>query len=183
MPTVITHALLPVIGAAALPSLRLPKRLIGAAIVAAVLPDADVIGRLLFDYPGTHPLGHRGWTHSIAFALLLGALGLAAASALRSTPRLAFATLFLSGLSHPLTDMLTNGGSGVMLLWPLSLEKLRWPVGPVEVSPLGLRGFADGRIWAVLASEALWLIAPAIVLAFLCRLWSDRHIDSAEGET
>jgi inner membrane protein len=183
LPTLITHALLPVIGAAAVPRLRLSNRVIGAAIVAAMLPDADVVGRLLFDYPGTHPLGHRGWTHSIVFALLVGLVGMAGSSALRASPRLAFAILFLGALSHPLTDMLTDGGRGVMLLWPLSLEKMHWPVRPVEISPLGLRGFEDGRMWEVLASEALWLVAPALILAFLCRLWSDRHIDSVRGET
>lgn len=166
-----------------MPKLQLSKRLIGAAIFAAMLPDADVIGRFLFDYPGTHPLGHRGWTHSISFAVLVGVMGMAGASALRASPRLAFAILFLSALSHSLTDMLTNGGRGVMLLWPLSLDKMRWPARPVEIAPLGLRGFEDGRIWQVLASEALWLIVPAIVLALLYRLWSDRHIDLPGSET
>lgn len=183
MPTIITHALLPVIAATALPRLRLSKRLIAAAVVAAVLPDIDVVGRFLFDYSGTHPLGHRGFTHSIVFAVLVGLIAMLGCSALRAPPSLAFTALLLSTLSHPLTDMLTDGGRGVMLLWPASLEKMRWPLRPVEISPLGLRGFEDGRIWDVFASELLWVILPASALALLCRRWSDRHIDSVRGET
>ena len=42
------------------------------ALVAAA-PDLDVVGFWL-GIPYAHPLGHRGLSHSIAFALLVGAL-------------------------------------------------------------------------------------------------------------
>ena len=46
------------------------KWLLLAAIFSAILPDFDVIAfKLGIAYQ--HPLGHRGFTHSILFALLL----------------------------------------------------------------------------------------------------------------
>ena len=45
------------------------KWLLLAAILSAILPDFDIIAfKLGIDYQ--HPLGHRGFTHSILFAML-----------------------------------------------------------------------------------------------------------------
>ncbi|WP_409559708.1 metal-dependent hydrolase [Hydrogenophaga sp.] len=76
-----------------------------AGAACGVLPDADFLLYLLHidAYSGTY--GHRGFTHSIGFALLVGALGalLAGRHPLRS--RWLTATfLALSTASHPLLD-------------------------------------------------------------------------------
>ena len=42
MPTVLTHALLPVAAGIALGRSRVPPRLVAAGMAAAMLPDADV---------------------------------------------------------------------------------------------------------------------------------------------
>ena len=47
------------------------KLLLFLAIGSAILPDLDVIA-FNFGIPYAHPLGHRGFTHSIAFAVLWG---------------------------------------------------------------------------------------------------------------
>jgi inner membrane protein len=169
MPTIMTHALLPLIGAAALPRVQISRRLVFAGMMAAMLPDADVAGRL-FAIPHSHDLGHRGVTHTWLFALLVAGLGLIAARPLRSRPLPAFLFLLASTLSHSVTDMLTTGGKGIMLLWPFDHQRFKFAFHPVEVSPVGMRALESGRIWSVLASEALWLIAPCILLAFFCRL-------------
>jgi inner membrane protein len=168
LPTIFTHALLPLIGAAALNG-RIPGRLVAAGMVAAVLPDADVAARI-FGIPHTHDFGHRGATHTILFALIVGLTGAAAAQRLRSGPWLAFLFLSLSTLSHAFTDMVTNGGKGLMLLWPLSGERFASLWRPVEVSRVGLQAFDEGRIWTVLLSEWLWLVLPAAAFALLLRL-------------
>lgn len=71
MPTVITHA---IVGAALAPLARndVPKRrlALGLALVA-MLPDADVLS-FAAGIPYPHPLGHRGLSHSLAFAAVVG---------------------------------------------------------------------------------------------------------------
>jgi len=188
MPTILTHALLPLIGAAAAPRARLSKRLVAAGMIAAALPDADVIVRS-FGVPHTHDFGHRGATHTILFAILVAIGGWLAARPLRSSPTPAFLFVLLSTLSHPLTDMLTSGGKGIMLYWPLEHVRFKFLFHPVEASPVGLQGIESGAIWHVLLSEALWLLLPALLLAFFCRwaLYSHVHpprlIDSGNKHT
>jgi inner membrane protein len=138
-------------------------------MAAAILPDADLISRL-FGIPHTHDFGHRGATHTILFALLLAAIAAFHAGKLLVRRRVAFLFIFFSALSHPLSDMLTNGGKGIMLFWPFDSTRFAWAVRPVEVSPILLRGFEDGRIWSVLMSEVQWLWGPAIVIAVIVRL-------------
>src|SRR5688572_28849564 len=81
------------------------------------LPDADVIGFFL-GVRYEDPWGHRGATHSLAFALALGAaIGALAPwfghAALRTG---VMATLVV--VSHTLLDALTDGGLGCALFWP-----------------------------------------------------------------
>tara|TARA_R110001592_G_scaffold140302_6_gene361233 strand:- start:1054 stop:1314 length:261 start_codon:yes stop_codon:yes gene_type:complete len=45
------------------------KWLLLAAVFSTILPDFDVIGFKL-GIPYSHPLGHRGFTHSILFAVI-----------------------------------------------------------------------------------------------------------------
>jgi inner membrane protein len=70
MPTLITHPAVP-LAAALLGGRKISGRLLVAGIIGSILPDADVIGFRL-GIPYGHLLGHRGFSHSIAFALLLG---------------------------------------------------------------------------------------------------------------
>ena len=170
MPTIISHALIPLIGAAALPSLRLPKRLVAAGMAAAILPDADVITGRLFEIPHTHDFGHRGATHTLLFALLLAAAAMVWSKSLRTRPGVAFLFMAVSTLSHPLADMLTRGGKGIMILWPLEDARFKFLAHPIEASPVGLKAFETGVIWQVLLSEILWLLLPLLFIAFSARL-------------
>ena len=169
MPTIFTHALLPLIAAAGLP-MKVPGRLVLAGMAVAMLPDADVIGGIVFGVPHTHDFGHRGASHTLFFAALVGLTGLLFAHRMHAPSSRVFAFLTMSTLSHPLTDMMTDGGKGIMMLWPLEESRYKLLFHPVEVSPVGLRAFETGRIWAVLLSETLWLLIPAALLAFFARL-------------
>lgn len=168
MPTVVTHALLPLIGVGALGPPRPPVRLIAAAMIAGMLPDADVVGRL-FGVPHYVDIGHRGVTHTVLFALLVGLCGLGLGPSLKVRRPVAAAVLFFSTLSHPLTDMLTKGGKGMMLWWPLERDRFAFAGRPVEVAHVGLQDVYSGRLWPVFLSEALWLLIPALVAAWLIR--------------
>ncbi len=139
---------------------------------SAMLPDVDAIG-FAFGVPYDSMLGHRGLTHSIAFALLVGfvvgmfAFGKRPAGAGRFQLILFFT---LVTLSHPLLDALTNGGLGVALFAPFSAERYFFPFRPIEVSPIGM-GFFSARGWEVLTSEAIWVWAPAIVIYSAAKLY------------
>lgn len=74
-------------------------------------------------------------------------------------------------LSHPLLDMLTDGGLGVALFAPFSGRRYFLPWRPVEVSPIGV-GFFSQRGLEVLASEVRWVWLPGlgvVAAAFICR--------------
>ena len=89
MPTIVTHALIPLAAGIALGKARLPPRLVVAGMIAAVLPDADVIAfKLGIEY--AHVFGHRGASHSLVFALVCGAFVACCARWLKVTPIAAF---------------------------------------------------------------------------------------------
>lgn len=88
-------------------------------------------------------LGHRGFFHSPFFLILLGT-SLAAIVARRHSRRSAlWLGLLWAGcaVTHPLLDALTDGGTGVMLLFPFSTARLFFSWRPMHVSPLNIRSF------------------------------------------
>ena len=127
--------------------------------VLSLSPDLDVLAFAL-GIPYASPWGHRGFTHSITFALLVGAaIGLSVRD--RKTGILAMLTV----LSHPLLDSLTNGGLGVALFWPLTDARYFAPWQPIPVSPIG-RAFFSARGLTVATAE-VWMLLPA----WLYALW------------
>lgn len=166
MPTVFTHAFVAAAAGRAYAGRgAAPARLYALAALCAVLPDADVLA-FLFRIPYGSMFGHRGFTHSLAFALLT-ALAVVAAC-FRDRPRRASLVLFffLATASHPALDMLTDGGLGVALFAPFSAERYFLPFRPVRVSPIG-PGFFSERGLAVVLSELLWVWLPATAAAAL----------------
>lgn len=163
MPTIFTHALVPVALRIALGREAVPPRLLAAGALAAVAPDFDTVAfKLGIAYADA--FGHRGASHSLAFALAVGVLGALAARWLGTTRWRAFAVLAFCTASHPLLDALTNGGLGVALLWPWSEARVFAPWRPIAVSPIGA-GFFSLRGLAVLGSEWVWVVAPLAAMA------------------
>lgn len=166
MPSIISHAAVPLALGLGPGKNRLSTRLLFAGIVAAILPDADVI---LFRFGATYDnvWSHRGFSHSLGFALFLG---LAGAFLLRKAvpPAFVFAFIAASAASHGLLDMMTNGGHGIAFLWPLSDQRYFFDWRPIQVSPLDPSRFMSRAI-AVAKSELLWVWLPAIVIACLLR--------------
>jgi len=132
--------------------------------LAALLPDADVIAFTLH-IPYAAPWGHRGASHSVLMALLMGFLiGLSLARFFGSVKR-AVASAVLAVASHGLLDALTNGGLGVALLWPYSQARLFAPMRPLPVAPIGLELLSD-RGLQVLLIESMYFLP-----LFLYALW------------
>jgi len=166
MCSVLTHPVVPIALAIVLPHEVLSPTLLLAGAACAVVPDLDVIG---FKFGlRSHPmLGHRGLTHSIVFAAALGAL-LTYTLFRNSHPQwVVFLFLFLSTLSHPLLDMLTNGGQGVALFAPFSNARYFFPWRPIEVSPIGVRRFFSRRGVQIMRSELRWVWLPAAGVCIL----------------
>jgi len=135
----------------------------------AAAPDLDTIAMQTLDIPHGSLFAHRGVFHSAAFLLLL----VFVLSALVARPRWrAVVSLglvwWVCAVTHPLLDMLTDGGSGVMILFPFTESRLFFPWRPIRVSPLGIIRFFS-RAGEILASEAPFDVA-AVALGLAGRV-------------
>ncbi len=163
MPTIFTHAVVPLALGLALGRKKISPRLIAVGMFVAIAPDFDTVAfKLGIAY--ADQFGHRGASHSLLFALAVGAFGAIFAPWLRTKRWRALLFLAFCTASHPLLDALTNGGLGVALLWPWSQERVFAPWRPIAVSPIGA-GFFSLRGLAVLWSELQWVWFPCAVLA------------------
>ena len=163
MPTILSHPAVPVALALAAGRARVGTPLLLCGIVASVLPDADVLAFRL-GIPYADAFGHRGASHSLWFALLLGLFACALAPRLCASRPMAFAYITTACASHGLLDMLTNGGHGVAFFWPWSDQRHFLPARVIEVSTLNLRRFFGGAGLAVLQSELRWVWLPALAV-------------------
>ena len=105
MPSAFGHALF---ASALAASFRARGAVVAAAILCAVAPDLDVIA-FRFDIPYASPFGHRGFTHSLAFAALLGAAATLVLHALPLAARPAFAPTFVLLARGPSMRLLYEG--------------------------------------------------------------------------
>jgi inner membrane protein len=172
MPTIFSHAIFASAIGKAYASETQPLRFWVLTATCAMLPDADAIG-FAFGVRYGSMWGHRGFTHSIVFALLVGVVvGMFAfGKPPTAKDRLKLVLYFaLVTLSHPLLDALTNGGLGVAPFAPFSAERYFFPWRPIEVSPIGMRFFSE-RGLEVLASEVIWVWLPALLIWLTARMY------------
>lgn len=130
--------------------------------VLSLLPDLDAVG-FLFGVRYGAPFGHRGASHSLVAALLLGAFAAAVTAGVGGRWRRALVVASLVAASHGLLDTLTDGGHGVALLWPFDLHRFFAPWRPIPVAPIGSAMFSprgrDVVLWELAAFLPLWLYA------------------------
>jgi inner membrane protein len=170
MASLISHTAVPISMAMIAGRRLVSTRLLVAAVIVSVLPDADVIGFRL-GVPYEDPLGHRGLTHSIIFALFVGLAGALGHRSLRASPRAAFSMLTLATLSHGVLDAFTNGGLGVGFFIPFDLDRYFFPWRPIEVSPLGWPTWSE--MVPIYKSELRAVWVPALILGIVS--WLVRH--------
>lgn len=168
MASIITHVAIPISLCLIVGKPRVTGRLLFFAMVASMLPDIDVVA-FKFGIPYESAFGHRGFTHSIVFALCIASFGMIFHRTLKCTKTVVFSILFLSTLSHPLLDAMTNGGLGVALYWPIDDTRMFLPWRSIQVSPIGVKNFISERGLLVLWSEfkLVWLPCIAIVMTLL----------------
>lgn len=172
MPTILSHPA----AALALGSTLAERRLLIAGSVCTIIPDADVLA-FYAGIPYAHPLGHRGFSHSLFFAVVLGS-GTAwlwrrcvdrQARLAKLIPYFTLATM-----SHGLLDAMTDGGLGVGFFIPFNNERYFLPWRPIRVSPIGVAGFLE-RGLPVIASEIRWIWIPSAVAALAGTLLRKRR--------
>jgi inner membrane protein len=163
MASAFSHIAVPAVLYACFKSETVNARLFVLAGVCSVFPDIDVIGFAL-GIPYASQWGHRGFTHSLVFALCLASCLSLFHRPLRSKPLPVFWLCFLSCASHAFLDAMTNGGLGVALFWPFSIERVFLPFRPIQVSPIGVSSFFTEWGLRVLASELVWVLLPALVM-------------------
>lgn len=139
-------------------------------VVLAILPDLDVLG-FYAGIPYGHPLGHRGFTHSLLFALMLG-FGSAALSfrdaSLCGARGFAIALLCsLACASHGILDAITDAGLGVGFFIPFHDGRYFFSWRPLRTSPLSIGAFMSANGLAILANEAWYVGIPTAAAAAL----------------
>ena len=140
---------------------KVSKSLLITAIISSMLPDADVIG-FYIGIPYESMIGHRGFTHSILFALVWSfALS---KTIYRHSFSLAFPVLLTCTLSHGIIDAFTTGGRGVGFFIPFSGDRFFFPTRFIQVSPIHISDFFGEWGMAVIRSELLFIGLPCLIL-------------------
>jgi inner membrane protein len=163
MASAFSHIAVPAVLYAVFKSRSVNFKLFLVAALCSIIPDADVIA-FKWGIPYESQWGHRGFTHSLVFSVCLAAFLTLFHRQLGSKPWIIFWLCFLSCASHALLDAMTNGGLGVALYWPFSLERVFLPFRPIVVSPIGIESFFSEWGMRVLASELIWVLMPALVI-------------------
>lgn len=138
-------------------------------IICAIIPDADVIG-FSFGIKYESFWGHRGFSHSLLFALILGVLiTVIFYSRIFFSKKGVILILYFTicTASHAVLDALTTGGLGVAFLSPFDTTRYFFPWRPIKVSPIGVARFFSDRGIKVVLSELIWIGIPSIFYIFV----------------
>jgi len=177
MPSVFTHAAVPIALFSVLPRNSIGSSVVLVASICSVAPDLDVVG-FHFGIEYGEMLGHRGITHSISFAVAVTTLlAIFMPSGGKRNRLVTFLFLFISTVSHGILDSMTNGGLGVAFFAPFNSGRyfLRWRL--IEVSPIGMDFFSASGV-RVIFSELKWIWFPSAVVITIVRLWRGMTLDN-----
>jgi inner membrane protein len=152
---------------------KMPVKFWFLTALCSVLPDFDVIGFYFGTRYGSM-FGHRGFFHSLTFALIVGLLVVLLAYS--DVPRFSkkwwrlLAFFFAVTASHGLLDAMTSGGYGVGFFEPFNNTRYFLPWRPIKVSPIGVYGFFSRWGWNVIKSEVTWVWLPMTAFYFVVRV-------------
>ncbi len=158
-------------GVAADPN-RASRRFSVACAAAGVAPDLDV---LLHFLPGSTYAalgGHRGITHSLFFAAVVGA-AISLIAFRRSELSRVRVWMGLAGAlaSHDVLDMLTSYGGGVTLFAPFSWEVVTFSWHPLDPDAAArAASTAWGQLGLAVGNEVLWVWLPALAVVAVVSL-------------
>lgn len=178
MASAFTHVFVAAALGKAVSTEKMPLRFWTLGVFCSLLPDLDVIAFRL-GIPYRHMFGHRGFTHSLPFAFIVGLL--VVLLAFRTVPRFSGRWWALAGYffcvtaSHGVLDAMTSGGYGIAFFSPFDNTRYFLPWRPLVVSPIGVYGFFSRWGYEVLLSELLWIWMPALLLLGTLILYRSKH--------
>ncbi|MCB0420494.1 MAG: metal-dependent hydrolase [Bdellovibrionales bacterium] len=181
LPTIITHGISALIIGKALTAEVKTYRFWFYVMLCSMIPDLDVIG-FRFGIKYGDLWGHRGMTHSILFAVVVGTMigffYVRRARQKRGVKEQWFWSFFFSLIiaSHGFFDALTDGGLGVAFFSPFDTTRYFFSWTPVKVSPIGTQGFFSQRGVDLMVSETLFITFPLLIfLAFVRRVLRQKY--------
>lgn len=144
------------------------------AIICSIIPDADIIA-FNFGIPYEHMFGHRGFTHSIFFAVVFAVLLINIFHRNKKSFGLFF-FYFTCTISHGIIDAFTNRGRGIAFFAPFSDERYFFPdpLRVIKTSPLNPEQFFSDWGIQVLKSEAIYIGIPFIFLLIIILIFRRR---------
>jgi inner membrane protein len=166
MASAFSHALVAVTLGKIYTAEKMPWRFWFLSTACAILPDADVLG-FAFGISYSDLWGHRGLSHSLFFALIVGLLVVqwAFRDIVRfSKPWWTLVLYFsLVTASHGFLDAMTTGGLGIAFFAPFDPTRYFLPWRPVKVSPISLSAFFSPWGMQVIISEIKWIWLPSLL--------------------
>ena len=168
MASVFGHAIAAIGIGKLFPKKEMTRKVYVLGAVSAMIPDLDVIG-FQFDIQWESMWSHRGFTHSIFFAVVWALILLVVfhRKELSIKKYRLGGYYFLATISHGLLDALTNGGNGITFFAPFSDERYFLPWRMIQVSPIGVKNFFSEWGVAVLQSEFFYIVLPSLVIGLL----------------
>jgi inner membrane protein len=142
-----------------------------AGAVCAALPDIDALGRPFGNlaYESVFA-GHRGLTHSLLFAAVVGGVvswALFRGPSWDGVRGRMWAYLFLATASHGFLDALSTIGDGVAFFAPFSFTHYAFTWRPLgDIGPPG----GLSRLPAIIGNELLWVGLPSLIAAAIALL-------------
>jgi inner membrane protein len=167
MPSAFTHAFIAIPWGKSFFEKEMPPRFWLLAVLCSVLPDIDVCSFYFrTGYGGL--FWHRGFTHSLLFALLLSSAAVWAGfrgDHPADPPRWKLLLFFfLLTCSHGALDALTGRAYGVAFFSPFDTTRYSFPWAPIKISPIGLKSFFSPWGKEVILSEIRWIWIPSLLL-------------------
>lgn len=156
---------------------KMPARFWVLSAVCTVVPDVDIIG-YYFGIKYGNMFGHRGFFHSLPFALLLSvSVVVFAFPDIRRFSKkwwgmLAF--FFAITASHGVLDAMTDKGLGVGFFIPFDNTRYFMPWRPIYASPMRISQFFSRSGLEVLRAEVIWIWLPMILIYAVASLLKKR---------
>jgi len=139
-------------------------------VLCSLIPDIDVVG-VKFGIAYGDFWGHRGFTHSLVFALIVGfvvglvfyrRLGIASSEWWRYVALYSTVTA-----THGIFDAMTNGGLGIAFFAHFDNGRYFFPWTPVQVTRVGFHNFLSLKGFRILVSEGIYILMPILVVSFI----------------
>jgi inner membrane protein len=174
MPTVFTHCAIGLTAGKLATETTAPnKRILVASMALSALPDADALFIRVIPY--NSPFGHRGFTHSLFLAALIGLSVALLFSKADWAPQQSFWFLALvfavTTASHGFFDAMTDGGLGIAFFAPFSDARYFFPWRPIPVAPFSLERLTNPQGLRVIR----WELALFWSFSFGALIWKRKQ--------